>query len=34
MLWRRTVLIYRGRPQDALNKMKPTATQDPNYPYF
>jgi len=28
------VLIYRGRPQDALDKMKPTATQDPNYPYF
>ncbi len=28
------VLIYLGRPQDALDKMKPTATQDPNYPYF
>jgi adenylate cyclase len=28
------VLIYQGRPQDALDKMKPTATQDPNYPYF
>jgi adenylate cyclase len=28
------VLIYRGLPQEALAKMKPTATQDPNYPYF
>jgi len=27
------VLIYQGKPQEALNKMKPMATQDPKYPY-
>jgi adenylate cyclase len=28
------ILIYQGRPQDALNKMNPAVTQDPLYPYF
>src|SRR5262245_38654621 len=27
-------LIYQGRPEDALKKMQPTVTLDPNYPFF
>jgi adenylate cyclase len=27
-------LIYQGRPENALKKMQPTVTLDPNYPFF